>query len=346
MTRTLRLIIAGLGNVNLNLLRIIKSQRDLLAHNYHLDLRVVAVCDSSGGISAAGGLDIDLLIATKEARRGVATLPGGSAALVAQRLVETVDADAFVEATPVNLQTAEPGLSAVRTALQRGMHAILANKGPLALAYPELSVLSDMAGDPSKPKLRFSACVGGALPTINLGRRDLAGAVIHSVEGVLNGTTQYILRSMEKGGSYAEALKEAQDRGLAETDPTLDVEGWDAANKLTIVANAVLNQPTNVRDFAVTGITKLTAADLTAAVADGKRIVLLCKAERTASGRYDLSVAPTALPADHPLARMSEWEMGVVYHTDISGRASATSAERGPLPTAAAMLRDLIDVSR
>jgi homoserine dehydrogenase len=337
MARTLRLIIAGLGNVNLNLLRILQSQQALLAKDYHLTVSVVAVCDSSGGIVDPNGLDIATLIATKEAKRGVATLPGGSAALVAQRLVE---------ATPVNLQTAEPGLSAVRTALNRGMHAILANKGPLALAYPELSVLSDMAGDPTKPKLRFSACVGGALPTINLGRRDLAGTVIHAVEGVLNGTTQYILRSMERGGSYAEALKEAQDRGLAETDPTLDVEGWDAANKLTIVANAVLNQPTNVRDFAVTGITALTATDLTNAVAQGQRIVLLCKAERNAAGSYDLSVKPTALPADHPLARMSEWEMGVVYHTDISGRASATSAERGPLPTAAAMLRDLIDVSR
>ena len=115
MARTLRLIIAGLGNVNLNLLRILQSQQALLAKDYHLTVSVVAVCDSSGGIVDPNGLDIATLIATKEAKRGVATLPGGSATLVAQRLVESVDADAFVEATPVNLQTAEPGLSAVRT---------------------------------------------------------------------------------------------------------------------------------------------------------------------------------------------------------------------------------------
>lgn len=346
MPHTLRIIVAGLGNVNLNLLRILQSQRHILLNTYFLDIVVVAATDSQGGAMHPNGLDIAELIATKEAKTSVATTRHGIPGLTTLQALAQVKADALVEATPVNLVDGEPALSAVKIALQHGMHAILANKAPLALAYPAVAALSDMSGDFSKPKLRFSACVGGALPTINLGRRDLAGTVIHSVEGVLNGTTQYILRSMEKGGSYAEALKEAQDRGLAETDPTLDVEGWDAANKLTIVANAVLNQPTNVRDFAVTGITKLTAADLTAAVADGKRIVLLCKAERTANGRYDLSVAPTALPADHPLARMSEWEMGVVYHTDISGRASATSAERGPLPTAAAMLRDLIDVSR
>lgn len=346
MPKTIRIALAGLGNVNLNLLRILRSQATLLADSYGLRFSVVAVCDSSGGAAAVDGLDIDTLIAHKEAKRGVASLPQGSPSLVAQTIVETIAADVFVEATPVNLQTGEPGLSAVRTALQKGMHVVLANKGPLALAYPSLELLSDMGGDVTLPKMRFSACVGGALPTINLGRRDLAGTVIESVEGVLNGTTQYILRSMEQGGSYAEALKEAQERGLAETDPTLDVEGWDAANKLTIVANAVLNQPTNVRDFAVTGITHLTAADLQAAVANGERIVLLCRGVRNAQGSYDLSVAPTALPSDHPLARMSGWEMGVVYHTDISGRASATSAERGPMPTAAAMLRDLIDVGR
>ena len=126
--------------------------------------------------------------------QGVANLPQGSPALNAQAIVETIAADVFVEATPVNLTTGEPGLSAVRTALKKGMHVILANKGPLALAYSELALLCD-AG---LAKMRFSACVGGALPTINLGRRDLAGSVIAMVEGVLNGTTQYILRQMEQ----------------------------------------------------------------------------------------------------------------------------------------------------
>lgn len=346
MTHTLRIIVAGLGNVNLNLLRILRSQRDILTNSYHLNIVVVAAIDSQGGALSANGLDIDELIAVKEAKRSVATTTHGKPGLDTLQALTQVSADALVEATPVNLVDGEPALSAVKTALIKGMHAILANKAPLALAYPAVSALSDMGGDYTKPKLRFSACVGGALPTINLGRRDLAGTVISSVEGVLNGTTQYILRTMEQGGSYAEALKEAQVRGLAETDPTLDVEGWDAANKLTIVANAVLNQPTNVRDFSVQGITHLTAKDLQDAVANGERIVLLCKAERQADGRYDLSVKPTALPLEHPLGRMTGWEMGVVYHTDISGRASATSAERGPMPTAAAMLRDLIDVSR
>jgi homoserine dehydrogenase len=152
-----------------------------------------------------------------------------------------------------------------------------------------------------------------------------------------------MLRAMEQGMSYADALAEMQRRGLAEADPTLDVQGYDAANKVVILANAVLRRPTTLADLTIEGITGLAAADLHAAAARNTRIVLLCLAEPD-SGDYRLSVRPTALPLDHPLARMSGDEMGIVYYTDIGGRTSATSLERGPQPTAAAMLRDLLDL--
>jgi homoserine dehydrogenase len=176
-----------------------------------------------------------------------------------------------------------------------------------------------------------------------MGRRDLAGARVERVEAVLNGTTQGILRMMENGVSYDDALAEMQRRGLAEADPTLDVEGYDAANKVLILANSVLGRPTTLADVEIEGITRLTADELREATAHGARIVLLCLAEPVEDD-YRLSVRPTALPSDHPLARMGGDEMGIVYYTDIGGRTSATTAERGPKPTAAAMLRDLIDL--
>ena len=188
----------------------------------------------------------------------------------------------------------------------------------------------------------------GALPTVNLGQRILAGARVLRVEAVLNGTTQFILREMEAGRPFEDALAEAQQRGLAETDPALDVDGWDAAAKLVIVANAVLRQPTTIRDVRVEGIRGLTQDLLTAAAARKERVVLLCLAERAADGGPDfqLRVGPTSLPMTHPLARMDADEMGVVYHTDIAGRATATTLERDPVPTASAMLRDLLEVVR
>ena len=181
------------------------------------------------------------------------------------------------------------------------------------------------------------------MPSINVGWRDMLGCRIERVEAVLNGTTQGILRAIEQGASYADALAEMQQRGLAETDPTLDVEGWDAANKMVILANAVLRQPTALAHVVVEGITQLSADDLHAATAHGERTVLLCLAERVGEA-YRLSVRPTALPADHPLARMSADEMGIVYYTDIAGRLSITTREIDPTPTAAAMLRDTIEI--
>ncbi|MFO7168754.1 MAG: homoserine dehydrogenase [Chloroflexota bacterium] len=350
--RTFRLLLCGLGNVGRSFLELLPSQAGLLASRYGVELRVIGAVDSGGCAFDPAGLDVSSLLAAKRAGASVVTLAGvGRPGTFGPELARQVEADILLEATPVNLTDGQPGLDTVRVALRRGMHAVLANKGPLALAYTELAELSDMGepseerGDPKDwPALRFSACVGGYLPTVNIGRRDLAGARIERVEAVLNGTTQGILRMMEAGISYADALAEMQRRGLAETDPSLDVEGWDAANKLVILANAVLRRPTTLADVSIEGITGLTAEALREASARGTRIVLLCLAER-ADGGYRLSVRPTPLPLDHPLARMSGDEMGIVYYTDIGGRTSATSAERGPQPTAAAMLRDILDIA-
>lgn len=351
--RTYRLFLSGLGNVGRSFLTIMQSQASLLARRYGVALRLVAAADSGGAAIKAAGLDPAAVLSLKQHGQSVAALPeSGVPGISPVDVVRRIEADMLLEATPVNLTTGQPGLDAVRVALQRGMHAVLANKGPLALAYAELANLSDMGegseerGNPRDwPALRFSACVGGALPTIAIGRRDLAGATIVRVEAVLNGTTQGILRAMEQGVSYADALAEMQRRGLAETDPSLDVEGWDAASKLTILANAVLDRPTTLADVAVRGITGLTTEDLRAALERGERIVLLCLAERQGDD-FRLSVQPAPLPLAHPLARMSADEMGVVYFTDITGRQTATTLETDPTPTAAAMLRDILDIAR
>lgn len=343
-----RLILAGLGNVGRNFLGILQSQANLLRTEYGLEFVVVGVADSGGALSNPLGLDIAELLAAKQAKRSVASLPDGQPGMSGTDLARTLEAEIVLEATPVNLKDGQPGLGTVRAALERGISAVLANKGPLVLAYADLAEISDLAVQPvptRRPALRFSACVGGAMPTINIGWRDLAGARIERIEAVLNGTTQGILRMMEAGMPYAEALAEMQRRGLAETDPTLDVDGWDAANKIIILANAVLLRPTTLADVEVQGITKLSTAELQAAAARGERIVLLCLAERS-MGDFRFSVRPAALANTHPLARMGGDEMGIVYYTDIAGRLSVTSLERSPMPTAAAMLRDTIEIAQ
>ncbi|MBU6334225.1 MAG: homoserine dehydrogenase [Chloroflexi bacterium] len=344
--QTIRMLLCGVGNVGRHLIAIIAARDALLRERYGLDLRVVGAVDSSGGASDPAGLNLQHLLDVKRAGAGVAALAGGLPGQSGPMLAATLDYDLLLEATPVNLRHGDPGLRIVRTALGRGIDSVLANKAPLALAFAELARLGSIdARRDGGPLLRFSACVGGALPTINLGIRDLAGATIERVEAVVNGTTQGILRAMESGVPYDAALAQMQRAGLAETDPALDVDGWDAANKLVIIANAVLRQPATLADLTIEGIRAITPEHLRAARARGERIVLLGLADR-AGARYRLSVAPTALADDHPLARMGADEMGVVYTSDISGRQFATSREHDPQPTAAAMLRDVIEIAR
>jgi len=347
--RTYRFILTGLGNIGRNFLAMILSREALLAKRYGLALQLVGAADSSGAIYEPEGLDIRAVVAQKQARRPIAELAGqwqGDALALA----EQAEVELLLEATPTNLVDGQPGLDIVRMALGRGIHSVLASKGPLVLAYQELAGLSDLTRA-SAPALRFSGAVGGGLPSINLGRRDLAGAHIERVEAVVNGTTQLILWLMSQGQSYEAALAEAQQIGIAEPDPALDVDGWDAANKLVIIANAVLGYPASLADVAVTGIRGVSPTELLAARASGGRMSLVAVAEidpgeASPEDRpvYRLSVRPIALPAEHPLAHLQSDEMGIVYHSDIYGRTVATTWEEGPLGTAAAMLRDIIDI--
>jgi len=257
-------------------------------------------------------------------------------------MIESAQADMLVDASPTNLEDGEPGMSCVRSALRLKRHVVAADKGPLVLAFTDLTALAEDAG----VRLLYSATVAGGLPTVNLGMRDLAGSGMLRVEGIFNGTTNYILTRMaEEQLSYEAALTGAQEAGIAEANPSLDVDGWDAANKLVIIANSVLRRPTTLGDVAVEGIRGITSEELKHAREAGKVIKLLALAERK-NDDYVLSVAPTALPQDHPLARTGMWDMGVVYHTDFMGVISAVIEAKGPVPTSAAVLRDMINVYR
>ena len=338
--KRIRLVLIGAGNVGRRFLKLLVHKRDTLRARYSLDPILVGVADTSGAAMAAEGLDPQRVIELKGGGQGVASYaPWGKAGMSALALVRQAQADVLLEASPTNLQDGEPGLSCIREALRRGIHVVTANKGPLVLAYPQLMELAAERG----VKVAFSGTVAGGLPTVNLGRRDLTGSEILKLEGVLNLTTNYILTQMMEGKPYSEALAAAQAAGHAEADPSLDVEGWDAANKLVILAQSVLGYPVTLADVEVRGITGIGPEDLKQAKAQGRTIKLIAKAEKIDNG-YHLSVRPTWLDLSHPLARLAAHQMGIVYHTDINGTITAIIDEEDPMPTAAAMLRDLINI--
>lgn len=336
---TIDTFLIGLGNVNRNFLRILEMKAARLAQRYGLEFRIVAVADSSGVAVSADGFDPATTRQFKEAGGRVCKLPGYAADLSPADVLATLRCDLVMEASPVNLTTGEPGLSATRTALRRGIAVVLANKAPLVLAYRELHDLATTSG----AGLRFSATVCGALPVINIGQRDLIAADVTRLRGIFNATTNFILAEMATGRSYADALREAQARGIAETDPSLDVEGWDTANKLVIIANSVLGIDATLADVAVTGIAQVTAAELAQAAQRGATIKLLATAEQTTAG-YALTVKPTEIEASSFLGQCSGWEMGIEIESDLYGHMFHKIWEREPLPTAAAMLRDAVDI--
>lgn len=336
----IRLAVIGLGNVGRRFLELVQQKRALLQNRFDLEFIVTAAGDTSGGAAYFKGLDVDTILELKRSGKGIAAYPQfgrGDVSMV--EIVRSCDADVLVENTLTNLTDGEPGLSTMRAAIARKIHIATANKGPLVLAYQELFAMARE----QHVKILHSATVAGGLPVVNIGRRDLGAGEIFKFEGIVNGTTNHILEAMAHGESFESALKHMQELGIAEADPTLDVDGWDAANKLVIVANACLHRPTKLGDLRVEGIRGVTSEHLAQAQANNQIIKLVARAVKEL-GTWKFTVRPEWLDASHPLAMVPGGYMGVLYESDINGEIFARIKEDNPYPTAAAVLRDVINI--
>ncbi len=327
--------IVGLGNVNRSLLTILAQKRERLARDYDVEFQIVLIADSSGVACNNNGYDPSAIVSAKASGKRVADMEG---ALPGQSVTDALghtSCDLIFEASPVDLKTGGPGLAVTRAALGRGCSVVLANKGPVVVAYQELHQLAN----DNSAGLKYSATVCGGLPILNIAERDFIAGDILSLRGVFNATSNFILDQMSQAVSYDDALSEAQARGIAEADPSLDVEGWDSANKLLIIANSILKAGITLDDIAVSGITDITPEFLASEKQKGNVVKLVARAQE---GQF--SVSPMILPATDFLSQCLGWEMGVEMHTDIYGINYYKLWEREPIPTAASMLRDAVHI--
>ena len=340
--RQIRIVLIGLGNLGRRFCEILLVKDELLHQRYALALRIVGAADSRGVAYDPAGLDLEQIVRLKTSGGTVADYPNsGRRDWDSPTLVAYAEADILLETSPVNLeQGAEPGLTCVRTALQRGMHVATPNKGPLVVAFDELHALAAEHG----VQLRFDGTVAGGLPAINLGARDLRGATIKRLETVPNLTTGYVMDLLAAGATWDAARNRACEEGVLEGDGRWDLEGWDAAAKLVILANAVLGEHVRMADVPRASVLDVDIDELRSARARGERYRLLARADRRSDGTYALSVTPTALSTDHPLGRLGCKQLGIVYTTDIYGTLTAIIDEPTPVPSAATMLRDLLDI--
>jgi homoserine dehydrogenase len=331
MMKTIRVSVIGFGAVGQGVARVLIDKKDYL-EKMGLDFKVVAVADSRTAAIDEKGVDLSSVLARKH-NEGVV----GSEKITGLEIIETIDHDLVVETTPTNIVTGGVGLQNMLAAFKHGRDLVTSNKGPLAMKYCELIEAARAEGS----HFRFEATVGGAMPVLNLAKDVLAGNTITNVEGIFNGTCNYILTRMtEEHAPYEQMLAEAQELGYAETDPTYDVEGIDTACKLVILANCVFGMNASHEDVTITGITKITPEALLLAQNEGYAIKLIGEVNDSR-----INVSPKLVPIDHPLAVGGSLNVASVQ-TDLSGPITVTGRGAGSIETASAILSDMISIYR
>ncbi len=289
-----------------------------------------------GWIADAGGIDLGLL--SREQALVPEDFPEASrrSSNVGEWLA-TARADVLFEATSLNVEDGQPAVDHLRAGLEHGAHAITANKGPVVYAYRELCELAASHGK----RFLFESTVLDGIPIFSLFGENLPVIHLNGFRGILNSTTNVILGGMEEGLSFDAALRRAQELGVAETDARHDIEGWDAAVKVTALVTVLMGASLRLGDVQREGIGKLTGEDVRAARAAGTPYKLVCSARRTDRG-VRARVAPERLPLSDPLAWVAGTSSIVYFETDIFPGLCITEVNPGIFATAYGMLADFI----
>lgn len=249
--------------------------------------------------------------------------------------------EVVIEITPLEPETGEPAITYIRGCFLRYRHVITANKGPLAHAYADLNMEAKRAG----VEFRFESTVMDGSPIFNMTRACLPGVTISGFKGVLNSTTKVVINAMRDGKSMDEGIAEAQRLGIAETDASDDIDGWDSAAKVAALANVILDARTNPNEVDRTGIGHLTTSEMVALKADGKTICVVCRGRRTPDG-LKLSVKPEVLPDTDLLATLRGTSNFLLFETDLMGEVGVISIDPGVEQTAYGIFSDLVDIAR
>ncbi len=334
----MRLCVLGFGAVGQGVANVVLKKHDELIERYGLDLQITAIADRSGAAINPDGLDLQLALDTKEQSGKIKDYPEfGVSDVDGLEVMDLAQYDCLVEATPTNIDDGEPTQSNILKAMNDKKDVVTSNKGPLALNFKTLI----NAAKENNVKFRFEASVGGAMPVINTARQSLAGNKIESVQGILNGTTNYILSRMaNEGTEYEPTLKEAQELGIAETNPYQDVEGLDAACKIVIIANALMGWDVTLKDVSLHGISNITSNAVQLALKDGYLIKLVAEAKDG-----NLTVAPMLVKQGSPFAVNGTLNV-INFKTDLSDDVTVVGVGAGSIETASAILSDIISIGK
>jgi homoserine dehydrogenase len=330
------LALLGFGNVGRALAGLLLSKRAELREKYGIEYRVTGIAARRlGWLAEPDGFDLEAALTGQ--------LPAGPAWEQSniRDWLRAAQADVLFENTSLNAQTGQPAIDYLKAGLEHGAHIITANKGPVVHAYHELRALARAQG---KWFLHEAAVMGGA-PIFSLFREALPAANLKRFRGILNSTTNLILTEMERGLSFDEAVKKAQDLGIAETDPSADVDGWDAAVKVAALATVLMDAPVKPQAVNPTGIRALTGEQVRAARAAGRPFKLVCQAEKV-DGAVRASVQPQQVEAGDPLANVNGASSIVIFELDTLYGLALSEINPDAVTTAYGPLADFITIAR
>jgi homoserine dehydrogenase len=340
--KTYRLALLGFGNVGQAFARLLLRKRDQLLKEHGIDFTITGIATARHGTAIrADGLDIETALQVNREGSMLDSLSTQPAPPDLMEFIRTCPADVLFENTPVNYVDGQPAISYLRAAIEAGMHAITANKGPVVYAYPELTALAAHHGR----SFFFESAVMDGAPIFSLFRHSLPVANLTGFTGILNSTTNLILTRMESGQSFAEAVAYAQSIGIAETDPSGDIDGWDAAVKVSALVTVLMGIPLKPSQVERSGIRNLIADDIHKAATHGKRWKLVCAAQRLGN-QVTAHVAPQQVGPESPLFGINGTSSIVSFEMDVLPQLSIVEGNPGPETTAYGLLADFINTTR
>lgn len=342
-----KLAFIGFGNVAQALAQLLLRKRWDLQERYDITFSVTGISTGSHGIAVnPNGLSVNAAFEVLQSNRSLDLLTSGPIPTDAPEFLERSEADVMFENTPVDHASGQPAIDHCRMALDLSMHAITANKGTVVHGYRKLT---ELARGKNK-KFLFESTVLGGSPLFSVFRETMPAAELISFQGILNSTTNIILSRMERGETFGEAVAYCQSIGVAETDPSADVDGWDAAIKVAALVTVLMDTPFTPQQVDRKGIREIMPEEIEQAKGSGERWKLVCRAERTEDG-IAASVKPELVPASSPLYGMLDSTTGVAFRTDVLGDYSIIESERedmvaGPIPTAYGLFADFVNAAK
>jgi homoserine dehydrogenase len=338
---TFDLILVGFGNVGRRFVSLLREQRPALERDYDVSTRIVGIATRRHGqIYSPRGVNPSALRASTAAS-GRSTVNFVRDAVKRSGIAAREGRLVVVETTTLDIKRGQPAIDHIKAALAGGAHVVTANKGPVAFAY---SALTGAAGR-ARRRFLFEGAVMDGIPIFNLVRETLPLVSLRGFRGVVNSTTNFILTAMEEGQPFDEALAEMQERGIAEADPSLDVDGWDAAAKTAALANVLLGARLTPRTIERQGITPEIAARAIEARHAGRRVKLVVRARRKGS-QVVARVAPEELAEGDLLAGLEGQQNAIILQTDLLEEIAIVQRGGSLTQTAYALLSDLVTIAR